>query len=160
MLFRSDQPQIQVNQRFPLFYPELRPFFLEGQEVFNIPRSPVTLVHTRTIIDPRYGAKVTGKVGKTTLGLVVANDEAPGKLDDPADPAFGRNANFVLGRVRYDLYSESNVGLIFTDREFGDEFSRVGGADAQFTIGRNNRLFVRTIFSDHKDAAGVKRTGH
>ena len=81
----SDRPQIEVNQRFPLFFPELRPFFLEGQEIFQT-RGPANLLHTRTIVDPRYGGKVTGKVGKTTVGLLFANDEAPGKLDDVADP--------------------------------------------------------------------------
>ena len=52
----SDRPQIEVNQRFPLFFTELRPFFLEGQEIFNMP-GPVNFVHTRTIVDPRYGGK-------------------------------------------------------------------------------------------------------
>ena len=87
----SDRPQITVNQRFPLFFSELRPFFLEGQEIFNF-TSPVNLVHTRTIVDPRYGGKLTGKVGRTTLGVIFADDEAPGKRDDLADPAFGQTA--------------------------------------------------------------------
>ena len=76
----SDRPQIEVNRRFPLFFSELRPFFLEGQEVFDV-RGPVNFIHTRTIVDPRYGAKLTGKVGKATLGVLIANDEAPGKVD-------------------------------------------------------------------------------
>jgi len=131
----SDRPQIAVNQRFPLFFNELRPFFLEGQEVFDI-HGPATLIHTRTIVDPRYGAKMTGKVGKTTLGVLVANDEAPGKVDDPTDLAFGRSANSVIGRVRYDLYPESYVGAIFTNREFLDSYSRLVGLDGQFRINR------------------------
>ena len=82
----SDTPQIEVNQRFPLFFPELRPFFLEGQEVFTVP-GQVNLLHTRTIIDPRYGGKLTGKVGNTTLGVLVANDEAAGRRDGlPSTP--------------------------------------------------------------------------
>ena len=108
----SDLPQIDVNERFALFFPELRPFFLEGAEIFEM-RGPVTLVHTRTIVDPRFGGKVTGKVGKTTLGVLVANDEAPGRFADAGDPAFGHNANIFVGRMRYDLYSESHVGTVF-----------------------------------------------
>src|SRR4029077_19622965 len=104
----SDRQQIEVNQRFPILYPELRPFFLEGQEIFRI-GGPVTFIHTRTIVDPRFGAKLSGKVGRTTVGLLVANDEAPGKVDDPQDPAFGRKAQFVVGRARYDLYRESTA---------------------------------------------------
>ena len=121
----SDRAQVDVNQRFPLFFPELRPFFLEGQEIFSIP-GPVTLVHTRTIVDPRYGAKITGKVGKTTVGLPRRRRRSAGQGRRRADPAFGRSATNVFGRVRYDLYSESSVGLIVTDREFGDQHSRVG----------------------------------
>ena len=88
----SDRPQIEVNRRFPLFFSELRPFFLEGQEVFDV-AGPVNFVHTRTIVDPRFGGKLTGKAGRTTLGVLVANDEAPGKVDDPTDRAFGQTAN-------------------------------------------------------------------
>ena len=77
----SDIPQIEVNQRFPLFYPELRPFFLEGQEIFQVP-GQVNLIHTRTIADPRYGGKLTGKVGDMTVGVLMADDEAPGRRDD------------------------------------------------------------------------------
>ena len=56
----SDVPQIEVNQRFPLFFPELRPFFLEAAEIFDV-QAPVTVVHTRTIVDPDYGAKLSGQ---------------------------------------------------------------------------------------------------
>ena len=88
----SDAAQIEVNQRFPLFYSERRPFFLEGQEIFNIP-APVTLIHTRTIVDPAFGGKLTGKVGRTSLGVLVANDEAPGKVMLPGQAGFDQNAS-------------------------------------------------------------------
>ena len=122
-------PQIEVTQRFPLFFPELRPFFLEGQEIFAV-RGPATLVHTRTIVDPRYGAKLTGKVGDTTVGVVFANDEAPGLRDDPLDPALGQSAQVFIGRARYDLYAESYIGATVTNRAFMDGYSRVGAMDA------------------------------
>ena len=154
----SDRPQIEVNQRFPLFFPELRPFFLEGQEVFSVP-GPLNLVHTRTIVDPRYGAKLTGKLGKMTMGLVIADDEAPGNVEDREDPAFGQTAQFTLARLRYDVLTDSSVGVIFTDREFMDAYSRVGGVDGQFRIGRNQRFGFRAITSRHRDGAGVERAG-
>ena len=154
----SDQPQIEVNQRFPLFFPELRPFFLEGQEIFQT-RGPANLLHTRTIVDPRFGAKVTGKVGKTNIGLLFANDEAPGKLDDGADPAFGRTAQFLIGRARYDLYAESYIGAIVTDREFLDQYSRVGGVDANFRLGNSQSVSMAFFQAQHRDSAGVERTG-
>ena len=129
----SDRPQIEVNQRFPLFFSELRPFFLEGQEIFDI-QGPVTFVHTRTIVDPRYGGKVTGKVGKTTLGLLFANDEAAGKFEDTTTRGFGQSANTVIGRARYDLYSQSYVGAVVTDREFLDSYSRLYGVDSRLQV--------------------------
>ena len=147
----SDRPQIEVNQRFPLFYPELRPFFLEGQEIFNMP-GPVNFVHTRTIVDPRYGGKVTGKVGNTTLGVLYANDEAPGNLDDPTARAYGygQTANVVIGRVRYDLYAESHIGAIVTDREFVDGFSRLGGLDGNFRLNDATSIGFRAITTQNR----------
>ena len=155
----SDRQQIEVNQRFAVLYPELRPFFLEGQEIFRVP-GPITFIHTRTIVDPRYGAKLSGKIGKTTLGLLVANDEAPGKVDNRQDPAFGRTAQFVVGRARYDLYRESTTSLIFTNREFMNQHSRAVGGDGDFAFGRTHRFFARVIATDHRDAAGVQRKGY
>ena len=154
----SDLQQIEVNQRFPLFFPELRPFFLEGQEIFQT-RGPANLLHTRTIVDPRYGGKITGKVGKTTVGLLFANDEAPGKVDDPTDPAFGQTAQFLVGRVRYDLYAESYIGAIVTDREFLDQYSRVGGVDANFRLGRTQTVSMAFFQAQHRDSAGVEQSG-
>jgi hypothetical protein len=155
----SDAAQIEVNQRFPLFYSERRPFFLEGQEIFQI-TGPVTLIHTRTIVDPAFGAKLTGKVGKTTLGLLVANDEAPGNVDDRSDPAFGESASLFVGRVRYDVYPESFIGAVVTDREFLDGYSRLGGVDSQFRFGPNHRLTLKFMATDRRDAASDdRRTG-
>ena len=154
----SDLPQIEVNQRFPLFFPELRPFFLEGAEIFEFP-SPVDLVHTRTLVDPNLGAKLTGKVGNTTLGVMATYDEAPGRRGDPDERGYGENARVLIGRARYDLYSESHVGTLVTDREFLDVHSRVAGADAQFRLGRASRLNLVAFRSQHRDEQGVEREG-
>ena len=153
----SDRPQIEVNQRFPLRYDELRPFFLEGQEVFDI-RGPVNLIHTRTIVDPRYGAKITGKLGKTTLGVLVANDEAPGKVDDLGDARFGKTATSVVGRVRYDLYSESHIGAIVTDREFLDSYSRLVGLDGRFRLNPTTSADFMAITSQNRALGTLDET--
>ena len=154
----SDRPQIEVNQRFPLFFSELRPFFLEGQEIFDI-RGPVNFIHTRTIVDPRYGGKLTGKVGNTTLGVLVANDEAPGKVDDPLDRAYGRTANTVIGRVRYDLYSESHIGAILTDRSFLDSYSRLAGMDSRFRVGQTTSIDFSALTTQNRDLDGNVASG-
>ena len=72
----SDRPQIEVNQRFPLFFSELRPFFVEGAEIFDFP-GPVTFVHTRTIVDPTWGAKLTGKAGRVAGGSSTRSTPSP-----------------------------------------------------------------------------------
>lgn len=154
----SDRPQIDVNQRFPLFYQELRPFFLEGAEIFEF-ASPINFVHTRTIVDPNFGGKVTGKVGRTTLGFLVADDTAAGKRDDPSDPALGQNAKVTIGRARYDLYSESHIGATFTDREFLDSYSRVAVIDGQFRLGQATRLNFVAAQSQHRDEDGNELDG-
>jgi TolB-like protein len=143
----SDQPQIDTNQRFPLFFPEQRPFFLEGQEIFATP-TITNLLHTRTVIDPRFGAKLTGKLGRTTIGVVAADDEAAGRFDDRNDPRFGTTAQTFVGRARYDLYSESYLGTIVTAREFGHEYNRVGGVDGRFRFGRTHRVGFLAVASD------------
>ena len=154
----SDRAQIEVNQRFPLFFPELRTFFLEGQEIFRFP-SPVNWVNTRTIVDPRYGAKLTGKVGNTTLGLLVANDEAPGRVADDSDPAFGETAQVFIGRARYDLYAESYFGGLVTDRQFVNGFSRAMGIDGQFRIGQTARFNYMAFQTQNRDQDGVETSG-
>ena len=154
----SDIPQIEVNQRFPLFYPELRPFFLEGQEIFQVP-GQVNLVHTRTIVDPRQGAKLTGKVGNTTVGVLVANDEAPGLVDDVDPDLYGRTTQVAIARARYDLYAESHLGVIATDREFGDGYSRVGGVDGRFRLGRTSSVSFQAAASQHRNAIDGEHSG-
>ena len=156
----SDEAQIEVNQRFPLFFPELRPFFVEGAEMFDVP-GPVTFVHTRTIVNPDYGAKLTGKVGAMSLGVLAANDVAPGDLPDELDPAFDQSAHTFIGRARYDLYAESNIGAIFTDREFLNGYSRLLGADGNFRLSPTIAGSVRGVGTWHLDEDGVEqRNGH
>ena len=156
----SDLPQVDVNQRFPLFFPELRPFFLEGAEIFDVPApAPVNLVHTRTLVDPNLGAKLTGKVGRTTLGVMLAGDEAPGRRVEAGDRGHDESARVLIGRARYDLYGESHVGAVVTDRAFLDEYSRVGGIDGQFRLGRASRLNFIAVQSQHRDTEGRQRSG-
>ena len=153
----SETQQIDINQRFPLNYAELRPFFLEGREIYEIAGRPQA-VQTRRIVDPRYGAKLTGKVGsKTSIGLFLADDEAPGKVE-ASDPAYKQKAQNVLGRVKYDLYRNSHVGMIFTDREFMNDFSRLFGADTALRLGETGNFGYR-FYRSERNESGVRKTG-
>src|SRR5260370_38420643 len=92
----SDDPQVTVNQRFEVFFPEKRPFFQENSNYFQ---TPINLVFTRRIIDPLYGVRLTGKVGSWPIGSLLANDRAPGKSVLKSDRLRGNDANFGILRV-------------------------------------------------------------
>ena len=157
----SDRPQVEVNQRFSLFYPELRPFFLEGAEIFQV-QVPFTPVHTRTIVDPRFGGKLTGKTGRTTVGVLYANDEAAGAAAaaSSSDMSLAQSAQTFVGRVRYDLYPESFVGAIFTEREHLDGSSQMLGVDSNFRVGDTHQLGLRAMGSRHRDESRLETDGY
>ena len=154
----SDRPQIEVNQRFALFYPELRPFFLEGAEIFNV-FGPVNFVHTRTIRDPDWGAKITGKVGRTSVGFLAANDAAAGSVAGLAGPDGDAAANVLIGRARYDLYAESHIGAMVTNRDFLGSHSRMALADGAFRLGQTQSLGFTAVQTDNRDLEGVVSRG-
>lgn len=126
----ADAGQISVNERFALFFPEKRPFFLEGTEIFNLPKQ---LVYTRSIANPVGGAKLTGKVGSWNVGYLGAVDEA---FDDGVDNAV---ANIL--RVRRDLGASSTLGMVYTDRtRHGDDYNRLAGMDARLVLAQRYTL--------------------
>jgi hypothetical protein len=130
----SDEPQVTVNQRFEVFFPERRPFFLENSDFF---RTPINLVFTRRIADPQFGARLTGKLGRYSIGAMVIDDQAPGRSTLPGDPLFGRRALFGIVRVNRDILKQSSIGVIYTDREFAGGHNRTGGIDGRFRINAN-----------------------
>lgn len=121
----ADAGQVEVNERFALFFPEKRPFFLEGTEIFGMPKQ---LVYTRTIQNPIAGGKLTGKVGGLNIGYLGAVDETF---------AVGASDVYVnLLRARADVGASSTIGAVYTDRtETSSVFNRVAGADARFQLG-------------------------
>ena len=122
----SDQPQFTVNQRYAVYFPELRPFFLENANYFA---TPIQLLYTRNIVHPEYGARLTGKMGHTNIGFLAIDDREPGQTVATKDPLYGQRATFAVGRVSEDLGQGSSVGAIYTDEEFGGGWNRIGGLD-------------------------------
>jgi hypothetical protein len=119
----SDEGQVTVNERFALFFPEKRPFFLEGIELFGTPQ---TLVYTRRIVNPKAGAKFTGKFGQLGVAHLTA-------VDDGGDGA--RDAWFNITRVRRDFGRNSIAGVTFTNRDQGAAHNRVLAGDLRYVWG-------------------------
>jgi hypothetical protein len=140
----SDQPQFTVDQRYPVFFPELRPFFLENASYFS---TPLTLLYTRNIIRPDWGLRVTGKLGHTNLGLLAIDDRQPGRTIPPGDPLHDNKANFYVGRVSQDIGNGSNLGLMYTDEEFGGGWNRIGGADFTWRADKHWTVLAQMVES-------------
>ena len=157
----SDEPQVTTNQRFDVFFPERRPFFLENAGFFS---TPINLVFTRKIADPQFGIRLTGKSGPYAIGAMLLDDESPGRGKLPGDPDFGKRASFGIFRVNRDLKNQSTIGLIYTQRDFKDYFNRVGGADGRLKFGENWTMSFQGVasmsrFEDEDTGLPVKETG-
>jgi hypothetical protein len=139
----SDAFQVAVNQRFPLFFSEKRPFFMEGLGTFELAgvggdAVMRTAVHTRRIVDPMWGGKSTGSAGKVSFALLAAGDDAPGRelSDFEINPFLGDRKEFFIARGQYSLGRSSYAGAILTDTEFGFGHNRVAGGDVSFRSGK------------------------
>jgi hypothetical protein len=152
----SDQPQITVNRRFEVFFPERRPFFMENS---NYSDTPIQVLFTRRIADPQFGVKLTGKVGPYTIAALAADDRAPGAIVAPDDPSFGHRALFNVLRFSRDIRRESGVGMIWSDWEFRDAFNRVFGVDGRWKFSRTTAIDFQTLKSFSRDLEGVSKQG-
>jgi hypothetical protein len=165
----ADETVVTANQRFPIFFEEKRPFFLEGIDIFQ---TPLPAVHTRAIVDPDYAAKLTGKLGRNTFGILFASDKSPGNysederttirenyarfLSDQADPGINpetrfpfdnrirlldQKASIGIFRLKRDVGKENSLGFIATTYNFVERHNNLAGFDGRF------RLDPQTVFS-------------
>lgn len=118
----ADAPVVTANQRFPIYYPEKRPFFLEGSELLA---TPLRIVHTRAIVDPRMAMHLTGRRQGTGFALLVAEDEAPGAIIGGSD-----RRQIAIGRLRRDVGANSNIGVLLTGATFRDDRNLTLSLDA------------------------------
>jgi hypothetical protein len=151
----SEDPQITVNQRFEVYFPEKRPFFLENEDYF---RTPFDLFFTRNIQDPSAGIRLTGKEGPYSVGLLTSDDRAPGlavpsycPATSPicADNLLGVRSYFTIARMSRDIFKQSSVGAVYTDWECPatGEFNRVGGLDTRLKFSANWTLEGQAVVS-------------
>jgi hypothetical protein len=146
----SDVAQISTNQRFALFYPEKRPFFLEGLQLYS---TPIQAVYTRSITSPRWGGRATGEIGSTSYTVLVTEDRGGGQVIEPGplssslvDQDFG--SRVAIGRARYEV-GRSFGSVLVTDREdAGGGYNRVIGPDFQWRPNDSNVLTGQLLLSD------------
>jgi hypothetical protein len=186
----ADAPVVTANQRFPIFFQEKRPFFLEGKEIFDSPLQPF---YSRTIVDPDVAAKLSGKTGKNSFGFLLASDNAPGNysqdergelnacrvlrqqdLDSGLAPRtcgieefLGKNAYFGVLRLKRDFGKNNNIGFFATARTFPKNRNFTGGFDGQ--IKPNPKTVItfqflgthsRKFFYDPNEDSSSYRTGN
>jgi len=149
----SDVAQITANERFALFFPEKRPFFLEGLDLFS---TPIQAVYTRTITSPRWGLRATGEAGSDTLyTLLVAEDRGGGSVILPGPESSGFapqdfSSRVLVGRGRRD-FGASFASFLVTDREIeGGGHNRVLGPDFQWRPTGADSVRGQLLFSDSK----------
>src|SRR5215213_1583987 len=148
----ADQLVVTANQRFPIFYPEKRPFFLEGKEIFS---TPLNAVNTRAIVDPDLAVKLSGKHGRNSFGILLASDNAPGNFseEERTDPGIrpgiekflDKNAYIGVLRLKRDIGKESNLGLLFTSYNFIERHNQLGGIDGRFRLGPQTVLTFQAL---------------
>jgi hypothetical protein len=160
----SDAFEVEVNQRFPVFFSEKRPFFMEGAGLFslaasNMDSSLISAVHTRRIVDPSVGVKLTGSVGKLQFGTLSALDEAAG-LEFEGDPRLEREDRlFNVARAQYGFGTSSYIGAIATDAEFAGSFNRVAGGDLTWRVGESQRLTGMALYSTSREVDAAASRG-
>ncbi|MFQ5608761.1 MAG: DUF5916 domain-containing protein, partial [Woeseiaceae bacterium] len=145
----ADAAQLDVNEQFALFFPEKRPFFLEGADYFT---TPIRAVFTRTVADPDVGAKLTGKRNDNTFGIF-ANEDAitnlifPGSQRSRGTSLEQSNTAFV-GRYSRSFGESSSVGALLTTRSGDAYHNHVGGLDLRWKITDNHNVRAQYLRSD------------
>jgi hypothetical protein len=138
----SDDPQVTVNQRFAVFFPEKRPFFIENAGFFM---TPINLFFSRQIADPQFGSRMTGKLGNWTLGALVIDDRQPG-MGFTTGPYNTRAVDEVL-RVTREFGKQSYIGGFFSSRDFADTSNRVASLDARLKFAKNWVVDLQAVHS-------------
>jgi hypothetical protein len=157
----ADAPVTTANVRFPIFFAEKRPFFLERIDIFQ---SGLNIVNTRAIVDPDVAVKLTGRRGRNTFGLLYASDNAPGNYSkDERQTLFNcqqtrlttpntvcgierfvdQNAEIGVLRLKRDVGRQHNLGFFATTYNFVERHNHTAGFDGRF------RLDEKTVAEFH-----------
>lgn len=148
-----DIPQLQINNQFALFYPERRPFFLNDAAHFDM---PMDVVYTRTIADPDWGVKLTGRSGANSYGVFTASDNFTTLVyPDPERSSVGaydRPSQDAVARYQRDFDENNAVGVIATQRSGDGYHNRVVGLDGRIMFNDTDQLIAQYLHSDTRYA--------
>ncbi len=154
----ADAGQLDINRTFSLFFPEARPFFLDGAEYFSTANR---LVHTRNIADPDYGLKVTGKQNGSSSGVIVARDTntsflLPGSLGSDLAELEGVESDVFIGRYQMDIGAKNNFGALVTHRKADGYDNTVTALDGKYFFTENDSLQVQYMHSDSSNPISIQ----
>ncbi len=157
----SDAYQVEVNQRYPLFFSEKRPFFMDAGSFFNLAgtaedNNMLTAVHTRKIVDPNWGGRISGSLGRTSYGLLAAEDDWNEYKDDEAFAQ--QKALFTLARTKYTIKDESYIGAFLCDRELSSGYNRVAAMDINYRLTQGHTITLTHYQTLSNNAKTKKET--
>ena len=156
----SDAFQMEINQRYPIFHSEKRPFFMEGMDVFDFgivnQGMMVESVDTRHINEPGWAAKLSGSLGRMNFALLTTNDKNPVQpSDDVVNSNLRKKATWAIFRGKYNLGSDNALGIIYQGRYFDGSQNNAIGVDFQFRFFENGRINAAYLYTGTKDAPGA-----
>ena len=152
----SDDPQVTINQRYEVYFPEKRPFFLENSAYFQ---TPFNLFFSRRIVDPEFGARLTGKVGDWALGFMGTDDRATGQTQSAGSPYFGDRSKIGIFRVQREFKNQSHIGAFATSNDFGSSWNRVAAVDARINMTPNWYVSGQLVKSFDRQLNGTETSG-
>lgn len=138
----TDDPQVTINQRFAVFFPEKRPFFIENAGFFT---TPINLFFSRQIANPQFGGRMTGKLGDWTLGALVIDDRKPG--ENFTTGQYNTRAVDGVVRVTREFGNQSYIGGFLSSRDFGGTHNRVASLDARLKLKKNWVFDLQAVHS-------------
>ena len=148
----TDMPQIDVNTTFALYYPEKRPFFVEGKELFQ---TPIKIFYSRTINDPLFGLKFQGDIkGFEVAYLLGYDNHTPWILPFPENSysiSSNKKSLSNIIQIKKDLLRNSYISLLITDRSLEKSFSRVFSINGGFSFSKYNFLSYQGVFSVNRE---------
>lgn len=155
----ADAGQLDINNTFALFYPEKRAFFLDNKDYFD---TQLNLLHTRNIVSPDYGIKLTSKVGDHTFATLATNDThtnflVPGNLSSDIASIDEKSQNFA-GRYRYDIGKELSMGALVTAKTSDDYHNYVTSVDVKYQPTEQDTFIGQYVVSDTQYPLGFSQT--